>query len=231
MKSKNQYTIFVAYVTISIILMSSVLTIGTVQARTEEILDSGNNNLKISMQAPDDWNSGIVSQTVAKLNWRLNGLTATNDDLSAFFAVVNLPSLANLALPLSQKSGILSLILAQYVTINKESDVILSDGSPGHLYSISVSTEQLHHLNAPIDKGFDGILITTKQGQSTYVVLYATQQGRMGDFQDVLQNMFNSIRFGSVGFSGQTSPASGGKSLKVALLTDALFNDSGLAFI
>ena len=89
---KKQYTIFVFCLTITIILMSSVLTINTVLARTEEILDSGNNNLKMSMQAPNDWNSGIISQTVAKLNWRLNGLTATNDDLSAFFAVVNLPN-------------------------------------------------------------------------------------------------------------------------------------------
>ena len=83
--------------TISTILMSSVQTIHKVQARTEEILDSGNNNMKMSMQAPNDWNSGIISQTVAKLNWRLNGLTATDDHLNAFFAVVNLPSLANLA--------------------------------------------------------------------------------------------------------------------------------------
>ncbi|MGA8565888.1 MAG: hypothetical protein WB587_14165, partial [Nitrososphaeraceae archaeon] len=98
--------------------MSSVQTIHKVQARTEEILDSGNNNLKMSMQAPNDWNSGIISQTVAKLNWRLNGLTATDDDLNAFFAVVNLPSLANLALPLGQKTGLLSLIISQYVTIN-----------------------------------------------------------------------------------------------------------------
>ncbi|MGG6461049.1 MAG: hypothetical protein ACM3JQ_06455 [Candidatus Eiseniibacteriota bacterium] len=65
--------------------MLSVQTIDKVQARTEEILDNGNNNLKMSMQAPADWNSGIVSQTVAKMKWRLNGLTATNDDLHAFF--------------------------------------------------------------------------------------------------------------------------------------------------
>ena len=105
MMRKKQYTIFVVCLTISIILMSSVLTINTVQARTEEILDSGNNNLKMSMQAPNDWNSGIISQTVAKLNWRLNGLTATNDDLSAFFAVVNLPSLADLLFPLVKRQG------------------------------------------------------------------------------------------------------------------------------
>ena len=205
MMRKKQYTIFVVCLTISIILMSSVLTINTVQARTEEILDSGNNNLKMSMQAPNDWNSGIISQTVAKLNWRLNGLTATNDDLSAFFAVVNLPSLADLALPLGQKTGLLSLIISQYVTINNESDVKLSDGSSGHLYSFSVTPEQLHHLNVPSDKGFDGVLITTKQQGGTYIVMYATERGQMSEFETTLQNMLGSVKFGSVGFSGGPS--------------------------
>lgn len=205
MMRKKQYTIFVVCLTISIILMSSVLTINTVQARTEEILDSGNNNLKMSMQAPNDWNSGIISQTVAKLNWRLNGLTATNDDLSAFFAVVNLPSLADLALPLGQKTGLLSLIISQYVTINNESDVKLSDGSSGHLYSFSVTPEQLHHLNVPSDKGFDGVLITSKQQEGTYIVIYATERGQMSEFETTLQNMLGSVKFGSVGFSGGPS--------------------------
>jgi len=205
MKCKKQYTIFVVCLTITIILMSSVQTIRKVQARTEEILDSGNNNLKMSMQAPNDWNSGIISQTVAKLNWRLNGLTATDDHLNSFFAVVNLPSLANLALPLGQKTGLLSLIISQYVTINNESDVKLSDGSSGHLYSFSVTPEQLHHLNVPSDKGFDGVLITTKQQGGTYIVMYATERGRMSEFETTLQNMLGSVKFGSVGFSGGPS--------------------------
>src|SRR6476659_4862379 len=195
MKCKKQYTIFVVCLTITIILMSSVQTIRKVQARTEEILDSGNNNLKMSMQAPNDWNSGIVSQTVAKLNWRLNGLTATNNDLSGFFIVVNLPSLANFALPLGQKTGLLSWIISHYATINNESEVILADGSSGHLYSISVSSDQLHRLNAPVDKGFDGVMITTKQQGGTYIILYAAQHGRMGEFKDTFTSMLHSVSF------------------------------------
>ena len=97
--------------------MSSVLTINTVQARTEEILDSGNNNLKMSMQTP----------------------------------------------------------------------------------------EQLHHLNVPSDKGFDGVLITTKLQGGTYIVMYATERGRMSEFETTLQNMLGSVKFGSVGFSGGPS--------------------------
>jgi hypothetical protein len=158
-------------------------------------IDSNNNNLMINMQAPDNWNSGIVSQTVAKLNWRLNGLTATDDDLSGFFIVVNLPSLANFALPLGQKTGLLSWIISHYATINNESEVTLADGSSGHLYSISVSTDQLHRLNAPIDKGFDGVMITTKQQGGTYIILYAAQHGRMGEFKDIFANILHSVSF------------------------------------
>ena len=164
-------------------------------ARNEQLVDSNNNNLMINMQAPDNWNSGIVSQTIAKLNWRLNGLTATNNDLSGFFIVVNLPSLANFALPLGQRTGLLSWIISHYATINNESDVTLADGSSGHLYSISVSTDQLHHLNAPIDKGFDGVMITTKQQGGTYIRLYAAQHGRMGEFKDTFTNMLHSVSF------------------------------------
>lgn len=164
-------------------------------ARSEQLVDSNNNNLMINMQAPDNWNSGIVSQTVAKLNWRLNGLTATNNDLSGFFIVVNLPSLANFALPLGQKTGLLSWIISHYATINNESDVTLADGSSGHLYSISVSADQLHRLNAPIDKGFDGVMITTKQQGGTYIILYAAQLGRMGEFKDTFTNILHSVSF------------------------------------
>ncbi len=48
------------------------------EARTEEVLDTANNNLKISMQAPDDWNSGKLSATILNLDWKLNGIFATN---------------------------------------------------------------------------------------------------------------------------------------------------------
>jgi hypothetical protein len=179
----------------------SLLALQRTEARTEQILDSNNKNLKLSMEAPDNWNSGIISQSIAKLNWRLNGLTASNDDLTSFFAVVNLPKLANLALPLGEKTGLLSLIIGHYVTINGESDIALSDGSKAHRYSITVTTDQLHNLKAPIDKGFDAVLITTKQQGATYIVLYASQLGRLGEFESIFQNILRSVRFGTVSFS------------------------------
>ena len=194
-KSSGLLIIFFLFsiTTFSVSIMSQ--GIQRTDARSEQLVDSNNNNLMINMQAPDNWNSGIVSQTVAKLNWRLNGLTATNNDLSGFFIVVNLPSLANFALPLGQKTGLLSWIISHYATINNESDVTLADGSSGHLYSISVSTDQLHHLNAPIDKGFDGVMITTKQQGRTYIILYAAQHGRMGEFKDTFTNILHSVSF------------------------------------
>ena len=196
MSSKNGIVLVIflfSIITFSVSIMSQ--GIQRTDARSERLVDNTNNNLMISMQAPDNWNSGIVSQTVAKLNWRLNGLTATNNDLSGFFIVVNLPSLANFALPLGQKTGLLSWIISHYATINNESDVTLADGSSGHSYSISVSADQLHRLNAPIDKGFDGVMITTKQQGGTYIILYAAQHGRMGEFRDTFTNILHSISF------------------------------------
>jgi len=183
------------------------LAIQRTEARTEQIFDSNNKDLKVSLEAPNSWNSGIISQTIAKLNWRLNGLTATNDDLSAFFAVVNLPSLAKMALPVGEKTGLLSLIIGHYVTVNGESDVSLSDGTKAHKYSITVTTEQLHNLKAPIDKGFDAFLLTTNQQGGSYIIIYAAQQGRLGEFSGVLENILKSVRFGEVAFSsgGTTS--------------------------
>jgi hypothetical protein len=194
-KSSGLLIIFFLFsiITFSVSIISQ--GIQKTDARNEQLADSNNNNLMINMQAPDNWNSGIVSQTVAKLNWRLNGLTATNNDLSGFFIVVNLPSLANYALPLGQKTGLLSWIISHYATINNESDVTLADGSSGHLYSISVSADQLHRLNAPIDKGFDGVMITTKQQGGTYIILYAAQHGWMGEFKDTFTNILHSVSF------------------------------------
>ena len=83
MRTKNG--LLVIFFLFSIIAFSvSIMSqyIQKTDARNEQLVDSNNNNLMINMQAPDNWNSGIVSQTVAKLNWRLNGLTATNNDLS-----------------------------------------------------------------------------------------------------------------------------------------------------
>lgn len=196
MRDKNG--IVLAIFLFSIIAFSVSIILQGIQrtdARYEHLADSNNNNLIMNMQAPDNWNSGIVSQTVAKVNWRLNGITATNDDLSGFFIVVNLPSLANFALPLGQKTGLLSWIISHYATINNESEVTLADGSSGHLYSISVSSDQLHRLNAPIDKGFDGVMITTKQQGGTYIILYAAQHGKMGEFKDTFTSMLHSVSF------------------------------------
>lgn len=177
-----------------------------VDARTEQLSDSSNNNLMISMIAPDNWNSGVISQTVASVNWRLNALDATNDDTSAFFVVANLPSVVNLLLPLGQKSGILSMLLSQYATVNGESDITMSDGSAAHRYSISISSEQLHKIKAPIDKGYDAVLITTKQQSVTYAIIYASELGKMSQFESKFQNILNSVKFGSVSLSTSTSP-------------------------
>ena len=186
----------------AIILAGISFTPDGAEARTEQLSDTSNNNLMISMEAPDFWNSGIISQTVASLDWRLNGLDAMNDNMGAFFIVVNTPSVVNMALPLGQKAGILSLLLSQYVTINAESDLTLSDGSAAHRYSISITPAQLHRLNAPIDRGFDGIIITTKQQSTTYFVIYASELGKMSQFESIFQNILKSVKFGPVTFSG-----------------------------
>ena len=73
------------------------------------------------------------------------------------------------------------------MTINRESDITLSDGSSGHLYSFTVTPEQLHRLNAPIDKGFVGVFITTKQQGAAYMVVYAGQLGRMSEFEGIFK--------------------------------------------
>jgi hypothetical protein len=188
-----------------------------VEARTEEVLDTVNNNLRISMQAPDDWNSGKLSATILNVDWKLNGIFATNfatklfgssEETAAYFAIVNSPSLANAAIPLAQKLGLISFALSQYVTINSESDVTLSDGSSGHLYSISVSLDQLRKLKAPIDKAHDVTLITTEQHGHTYIILYATEFGKMGQYQSVFDKMLNSVTIGSASFSGIENPSS-----------------------
>ena len=171
------------------------------QARNEQIADTTNNNLMLSLTAPDNWNSGIISQSISDLGWRLNGLDAFNGDMSAFFVVVNSPSDTNIVLPLIQKSGILSIILSQYVTIKSQKDITLNDGSEAHLYSISITPEQLHRLNAPVNTGFDAILITTKQHDTTYIVAYASQLGRFSEFDSIFQDILNSVKFGTVGFS------------------------------
>lgn len=188
-------------ITLISLILPSLLIGHQLEARTDQIFDTSNNNLKLSLVAPDSWNSGTISQTITKLNWRLNGLTVSNDDLSALFAVVNLPSLANMALPLGEKTGILSLIIGHYVTIKGESDIKLSDGSNAHRFSIAVTTQQLKNLKAPLDTGFDAVLLTTNQQGGSYLIIYAAQQGRLGEFRAALENILSSVKFDSVGFS------------------------------
>jgi hypothetical protein len=163
-----------------------------VNARTESFIDTGN-NLEISMQAPDSWNSGTLSETIATLNWRLNALSAVNNDASGLFVVGNLPPL-----PMDQKFEVLSLLLSQYVTINREKDLTFNDGSSGHEYSISISPDQLSYLGVPLNKTVDATLISTEQRAGKYFALYATQAESKREFEDLFQNMLHSVKFGSV---------------------------------
>jgi hypothetical protein len=169
----------------------------TVNAITESFIDTGN-NLEISMEAPDSWNSGTISETFATLNWRLKALNAVNNDASGLFVVGNLPPL-----PMDQKSEMLSLLLSQYVTINREDDLAFNDGSSGHEYSISISPDQLSHLGVPLNKTLDAVLISTEQKGGKYFVLYATQLESKREFEDLFQNMLHSVKFGSVFLSSE----------------------------
>ena len=199
----------------TIYTMSGVQPMQVAQARTEVVLDSNNNNLKISMEALDDWNSGKISATILSLDWKLNGVFATNfanklfgsgQEATSFFAVINSPSLVNPAIPFIEKLGLISFALSQFVTLNSESDLVLSDGSPAHLYSVSVSVDQLRKLQAPIDKALDAVLITTQQQDKTYIVVYATEAGRMGQYQNAFDTMLNSVTIGSASFSSEPVP-------------------------
>jgi hypothetical protein len=178
-------------------------------ARTEQVVDTNNNNLVISLNAPDNWSSGKLSMTVVNLDWRLNGVFATNfatklfgpsNQSVAFFATINTPSLASFAIPFAEKIGLISLGLSRYVTIIDESEKTLSDGSSAHVYNISISTEQLRKLQAPLDKSLDAVLITTQQHDKTYIVLYATEQGKMGQYQSTFDNILNSVTIGKAYF-------------------------------
>lgn len=191
-------------------------TVQSVEARVEQVLDDSNKNLAISTNAPDDWNSGKLSSTILSVDWKLNGLFATNiatklfstSEPLAVFAIVNSPSVVNLAIPFAQKTGLLSMVLSGYVTINRETDITLSDGSSAHLYSLSVSLEQLRKVKAPIDKALDVVLITTQQQGGTYIVVYATELGKMGQYQKIFDGIRDTVKIGGVSFSGITSPSS-----------------------
>ena len=71
---KSFYVILVSCLVNAGVLMNLETYVQIAEARPEQILDNTNNNLKISMDVPDSWNSGTVSETISKLNWRLNGL-------------------------------------------------------------------------------------------------------------------------------------------------------------
>ena len=153
-----------------------------------------NNNLQVTLQAPDGWNSGTASSNIHSLhNWRSYAVAAANDDLSAFFVIINLPPLAKFGfLPFDAN------LLSQYVTLNSQYDLNFN-GYLGHAYSISVSSEQLSRLQSflppPISKEVSAVIITTEQKGEIYLIIYGTDLGRMGDFQETFQNMLNSVSF------------------------------------
>ena len=167
------------------------------QARIEQFYDD-NNNLTVSIEAPDDWNSGTASATIANLDWRGSGLATTTIDGTAFFAMINLPPIANLVLSVGQLTGLLSSYLSQYVSLNSEYEVTFEDGSHGHAYSISANSQQLGNIQPilpSINREFDAVLITTQHSGVTYIIAYATDHGRMSDFENTFKNIFCSVSF------------------------------------
>lgn len=194
---------------VACVIFSSSLYGGKAQGRTEVVVDTANENLRLSMESPNQWTSGQLSATIVSLDWNMNGLFASNfasklfasqNEPVAFFAIVNAPPLANTAIPLAQTFGLISLALSQYVTVNNDYDVSLSDGSSGHYYDISVTLAQLQKVKAPVDRPLDVRLITTQQQGKTYIIAYATDMGRMGEYEGIFKNILSSIRFGSVSF-------------------------------
>jgi len=163
-----------------------------VESHTEGFTDT-NDNLQVSFQAPDSWNSGMAAATIHNLgSWRSYGVLTANDDLSAFFIIINLPPLANFGLPSFDAN-----LLSQYVTLNSQYDLKFN-GYSGHAYSVSVSSDQLSRLQSflpSIDKDFSAVMITTEQKGGTYLIVYATEPEMMDHFQDIFRNMLNSVSF------------------------------------
>ena len=98
------------------------------QARIEQFYDD-DNNLTVSIEAPDYRNSYTVSVMIANLDWRGSGIATTTNYGMAFFAMINLPPIANLVLSVGQLTGLLSSYLSQYVSLNSEYEVTFEDGS------------------------------------------------------------------------------------------------------
>lgn len=129
-RNNKKFDIILLLVLTNIVFLSSgAKVIQMSDARTEETLDTSNNNLSISMHAPDDWNSGKLSATIVSLDWKFNELFTSNfatsflsttEEPIEVFAVLNSFSWLNMALPFGQKTGLLSFILSQYATVNRE---------------------------------------------------------------------------------------------------------------
>jgi len=167
------------------------------EARTESFVDN-TNNLEISLTAPETWNSGTLSVTIPKLDWKLYSLITASDDASSFFVVMNLPSLVNLVLPLGQGTGMMSEFLKKYVSLKSEFEVKMSDGSSEHAYLIGVTPKQIEELvslPSPLNRPIDVVLIFKENLGSSYLITYGTSSGKLEQFQHQFQSILNSITF------------------------------------
>jgi hypothetical protein len=191
---------FFYFLTASLMIVS-ILALQSVAATTV-IFNDSHNNLTVSIDAPDKWNSGAASAYIHKLNWTGYGLASMNDDFNAFFSITSLPPVANFALPMGQLTGMFSSLLSQYITVNDEYDVPFSDGSRGHAYSFSINRDQLGRLNSifpSVNKPVDGVLITVQQQGQNYVILYFTDFGMLGQYTTIFQGILQSLKFQGMG--------------------------------
>ena len=178
-------------------MISTKCQLTPTEARTERFIDN-TNNLEISLQAPETWNSGSLSATILKLDWKVHSLITASDDVSTFFVVMNLPSLVNLVLPLGQGTGMLSEFLKNYVSVKSEFEVTLSDGSSEHAYLIDVTPKQIEEissLHSSLNRTVDAVLIFKEYLGSSYLIAYGTSSGKLEQFQHQFQSILNSITF------------------------------------
>ena len=96
---------------------------------------------------------------------------------------------------------LITTVLSPYVTLDDQFNVNVTDGSPGCAYSISVTPDQLSKLQPSVNKPFDAVLILTQYKGVTYVIVYATQEGRIGDFLGIFQKIVSSVRFASARYA------------------------------
>jgi hypothetical protein len=152
----------------------------------------------ISLTAPETWNSGTLSVTIPKLDWKVHSLITASDNASSFFAVMNLPSLVNLMLPLGQGTGMMSEFLKKYVNLKSEFEVTMSDGSSEHAYLIGVTPQQIKEhflLHSTLNRSIDVVLIFNEHLGSSYLITYGTSSGNLEQFQHQFQSILNSITF------------------------------------